>query len=98
MSPAFGIAGTGSNLAPNGAPALKANTLGSGNINIINYSVDEQTNNLQSLAATNVGLTSERAGNVADTRFSQVSLNGMPRIFQRFQDRRPLPAGHSRTT
>ena len=75
VSPAFGISGTGSNLAPLGAPPLKANTLGSGNINILNYQVDQTRNNLTYLQATNVGLTSERAGNVADTRYSQVTLN-----------------------
>lgn len=75
VSPAFGISGTGSNLAPAGAPPLKANTLGNGNINILDYAVDQQRNNLTYLAATNVGLTSERAGTVADTRFSQVSIN-----------------------
>ena len=48
-SPAFGINGTGSNLAPNGAPPLKANTLGTGNINIINYAVNEAQNNLTDL-------------------------------------------------
>ncbi len=74
VSPAFGISGTGSNLAPNGAPALKANSLGNGNINIINYAVNEATNNLEYLAATNVGLTSERAGQTYDTRFSQASI------------------------
>lgn len=75
VSPAFGISGTGSNLAPAGAPPLRANTLGSGNINIIDYSVNQRTNNLEYLAATNVGLTSERAGNTQNTLFSQVSLN-----------------------
>ena len=76
VSPAFGISGTGSNLAPAGAPPLKANTLGSGNINILNYVVNQTTNNLEYLAATNVGLTSERAGSTQDTRFSQISLTG----------------------
>jgi iron complex outermembrane recepter protein len=75
VSPAFGISGTGSNLAPNGAPPLKANTLGSGNINILDYAVDQKRNNLTYLAATNVGLTSERSGSQQDTRFSQVSIN-----------------------
>src|SRR6201996_588485 len=75
VSPAFGISGTGSNLAPLGAPPLKANTLGSGNINILNYAVDEKRNNLTYLAATNVGLTSERAGSQQDTRFSQLTIN-----------------------
>ena len=75
VSPAFGISGTGSNLAPLGAPKLLANTLGSGNINILNYQVDETRNNLTYLAATNVGLTSERAGSLVDTRYSQVSLS-----------------------
>jgi len=76
VSPAFGISGTGSNLAPNGAPPLKANTLGSGNINILKYQVDQTRNNLTYLEGTNVGLTSERSGNTADTRFSQVTLSG----------------------
>jgi TonB-dependent receptor len=76
VSPAFGISGTGSNLAPAGAPPLKANTLGSGNINILDYQVDQTRNNLTYLAATNVGLTSERSGNIADTRYSQITLNG----------------------
>jgi TonB-dependent receptor len=76
VSPAFGISGTGSNLAPNGAPPLKANTLGSGNINILKYQVDQARNNLTYLEGTNVGLTSERSGNTADTRFSQVTLSG----------------------
>jgi iron complex outermembrane receptor protein len=75
VSPAFGISGTGSNLAPNGAPPLRANTLGNGNINILDYRVDQARNNLTYLAATNVGLTSERSGTQFDTRFSQVSLN-----------------------
>jgi iron complex outermembrane receptor protein len=75
VSPAFGISGTGSNLAPLGAPPLKANTLGSGNINILDYRVDQTRNNLTYLAATNVGLTSERSGMQTDTRFSQVSIN-----------------------
>ena len=76
VSPTWGTSGVSSNLAPGGAPPLKAPTLGLGSINIINYTVNEKTNNLQSLAATNVGLTSERAGTIADTRFSQVSLTG----------------------
>jgi len=75
VSPAFGISGTGSNLAPLGAPPLKANTLGNGNINILNYAVDQKRNNLTYLEATGVGLTSERAGSQQDTRFSQVSLS-----------------------
>jgi len=75
VSPAFGISGTGSNLAPLGAPALKANTLGNGNINILNYAVDQKRNNLTYLEATGVGLTSERAGSQQDTRFSQVTIN-----------------------
>jgi TonB-dependent receptor len=75
VSPAFGISGKGSNLAPLGAPPLKALTLGSGNINIIDYQVDQTRNNLTYLAATNVGLTSERSGAVADTRYSQVTLS-----------------------
>ena len=73
VSPAFGISGTGSNLAPLGAPPLKANTLGNGNINILDYAVDQRRNNLTYLAATNVGLTSERAGSQQDTRFSQLT-------------------------
>jgi iron complex outermembrane receptor protein len=75
VSPAFGISGTGSNLAPLGAPALKANTLGNGNINILDYAVDQKRNNLTYLAATGVGLTSERAGSQQDTRFSQLTIN-----------------------
>jgi len=75
VSPAFGISGTGSNLAPLGAPPLKANTLGSGNINILNYAVDQKRNNLTYLKATNVGLTSERAGSQQDTRFSQLTIS-----------------------
>jgi iron complex outermembrane receptor protein len=75
VSPAFGISGTGSNLAPSGAPPLKANTLGNGNINILNYVVDQKRNNLTYLEATNVGLTSERAGSQQDTRFSQFTIN-----------------------
>lgn len=75
VSPAFGISGTGSNLAPAGAPPLKANTLGNGNINILDYAVDQRRNNLTYLAATNVGLTSERSGSTQDTRFSQVTLS-----------------------
>src|SRR3954469_13039743 len=76
VSPAFGISGTGSNLAPLGAPPLKANTLGNGNINILNYAVDQKRNNLTYLEATNVGLTSERAGSQQDTRFSQLTISG----------------------
>jgi iron complex outermembrane receptor protein len=78
VSPAFGISGTGSNLAANaaGAPLLKANTLGNGNINILDYAVDQRRNNLTYLAATNVGLTSERAGSQQDTRFSQLTISG----------------------
>ena len=77
VSPAWGISGTGSNLAANaaGAPLLKANTLGNGNINILNYAVDQKRNNLTYLEATNVGLTSERAGSQQDTRYSQVTIN-----------------------
>jgi len=75
VSPAFGISGTGSNLAPLGAPPLKANTLGNGNINILNYAVDQKRNNLTYLEATNVGLTSERAGNQQDTRYSQLTIS-----------------------
>jgi iron complex outermembrane receptor protein len=77
VSPAFGISGTGSNLAANaaGAPLLKANTLGNGNINILNYAVDQKRNNLTYLEATGVGLTSERAGSQQDTRYSQVTLS-----------------------
>ena len=77
VSPAFGISGTGSNLAANaaGAPLLKANTLGNGNINILNYAVDQKRNNLTYLEATNVGLTSERAGSQQDTRFSQLTIS-----------------------
>ena len=77
VSPAWGISGTGSNLAANaaGAPLLKANTLGNGNINILNYAVDQKRNNLTYLEATNVGLTSERAGSQQDTRFSQLTIN-----------------------
>ncbi|HEX3754390.1 MAG TPA: TonB-dependent receptor plug domain-containing protein, partial [Rhizomicrobium sp.] len=74
VSPTWGTSGVSSNLAPGGAPPLKAPTLGLGSINVINYTVNEQTNNLQSLAATNVGLTSERAGTIADTRYSQIGL------------------------
>ena len=76
VSPAFGISGTGSNLAATaGAPPLRANTLGNGNINILDYAVDQKRNNLTYLAATNVGLTSERAGSHQDTRFSQVTIS-----------------------
>jgi TonB-dependent receptor len=75
VAPAWGISGTGSNLAPLGAPALKANTLGNGNINILNYAVDQKRNNLTYLEATGVGLTSERAGSQQDTRFSQLTIN-----------------------
>jgi iron complex outermembrane recepter protein len=77
VSPAWGISGTGSNLAANaaGAPLLKANTLGNGNINILNYAVDQKRNNLTYLEATNVGLTSERAGSQQDTRYSQLTIN-----------------------
>jgi len=74
-SPAFGINGTGSNLAPNGAPALKANTLGTGNINISNYTVNETQNNLTYLAATDVGLTSETSGSNSATRYSQITAD-----------------------
>lgn len=75
VSPAFGINGTGSNLAPAGAPPLKANTLGTGNINIINYAVDETRNNLDYLAATDVGLTSETSGSDSATRYKQITAD-----------------------
>ena len=85
VSPAFGISGTGSNLAPNGAPPLRANTLGNGNINILDYTVDQRRNNLTYLAATNVGLTSERSGNTQDTRFSQATLSASHEFSSEFK-------------
>ena len=75
-APSFSITGTGSNLMPAGAPALLANTLGAGSINITNYTVDETHNNLTSLAATGVGLRSEHRLDHLDTRFSQLTLDG----------------------
>jgi len=75
VAPSFGVSGVGGNLAPGGAPPLKAASLGLGSINILDYVVDQKRNNLTYLAATNVGLTSERSGNQADTRYSQITLN-----------------------
>lgn len=75
VAPSFGVTGPGGNLAPGGAPPLKAASLGNGSINILDYQVDETRNNLTYLAASNVGLTSERSGSQADTRYSQLTLN-----------------------
>ena len=75
VAPSFGVSGVGGNLAPGGAPPLKAASLGLGSMNILDYQVDQKRNNLTYLAATNIGLTSERAGNQSDTRYSQLTLN-----------------------
>jgi TonB-dependent receptor len=75
VAPSFGVSGVGGNLAPGGAPPLKAASLGLGSMNILDYQVDEKRNNLTYLAATNIGLTSERSGSQADTRYSQITLN-----------------------
>jgi iron complex outermembrane receptor protein len=74
-APSFSINGTSSQLAPAGFPALLAPTLGTNSINILNYGVNEATNNLESLSATGVGLRSEHRLVHYDTRFQQMTLD-----------------------
>ncbi|HEX4271982.1 MAG TPA: TonB-dependent receptor [Rhizomicrobium sp.] len=75
-APSLSINGVSSQLAPAGYPALLAPTLGTNSINILNYSVNEPTNNLNSMSATGVGLRSEHRLVHYDTRFQQMTLDG----------------------
>ncbi len=67
--------GAGSNLAVTGTPALLANTLARGNVNILSYILNETTNNLNAFTATNVGLRTEHRLDHLDTRFGQATLD-----------------------
>ncbi|HET7086722.1 MAG TPA: TonB-dependent receptor [Rhizomicrobium sp.] len=63
------------NSAPAGTPALLAPTLGRGAINILSYSLNPLTNNLDAITASNVGLRSEHRIDHLDTRFGQATLD-----------------------
>ncbi len=75
-APSLSINGVSSQLAPAGFPTLLAPTLGTNSINVLNYGVNEATNNLNSLSATGVGLRSEHRLVHYDTRFQQMTLDG----------------------
>ncbi|HEY2008910.1 MAG TPA: TonB-dependent receptor [Rhizomicrobium sp.] len=75
-APSLSINGTSSQLAPANYPALLAQTLGTNSINVLNYTVNEPTNNLTSMSATGVGLRSEHRLVHYDTRFQQITLDG----------------------
>ena len=55
---------------------LNAPILGTGSIGLLNYNVDQATNNLNYVQATNVGLRSEHRLDHLDTRFKEVTLDG----------------------
>ena len=54
---------------------LNAPILGTGSIGLLNYNVDQSTNNLNYVQATNVGLRSEHRLDHLDTRFKEVTLD-----------------------
>ena len=54
---------------------LNAPILGAGSIGLLNYNVDQATNNLNYVQATNVGLRSEHRLDHLDTRFKEVTLD-----------------------
>jgi len=56
-------------------PGLAAPILGIGSIGALNYNVDQATNNLNYVQATNVGLRSEHRLDHLDTRFKEVTLD-----------------------
>ncbi len=65
-----------SNNNVNNQPAgLNAPILGAGSIGILGYNVDQPTNNLNFVQATNVGLRSEHRLDHLDTRFKEVTLD-----------------------
>jgi iron complex outermembrane receptor protein len=54
---------------------LNAPILGTGSIGLLNYNVNQATNNLDYVQATNVGLRSEHRLDHLDTRFKEVTLD-----------------------
>jgi iron complex outermembrane receptor protein len=56
-------------------PGLIAPILGIGSIGVLNYAVDPNTNNLNYVQATNVGLRSEHRLDHLDTRFAEFTLD-----------------------
>jgi TonB-dependent receptor len=56
-------------------PGLIAPILGAGSIGVLNYNVNQTTNNLDYVQATNVGLRSEHRLDHLDTRFKEVTLD-----------------------
>jgi iron complex outermembrane receptor protein len=63
------------NSAPTGTPALLATTLGRGAVNILSYTLNPATNNLDAITASNVGLRAEHRLDHLDTRFGQATLD-----------------------
>jgi iron complex outermembrane receptor protein len=55
---------------------LNAPILGIGSIGVLNYDVNQTTNNLNYVQATNVGLRSEHRLDHLDTRFGEITLDG----------------------
>jgi iron complex outermembrane receptor protein len=63
------------NNVSNTIAGLGAPILGLGSIGLLNYNVDQTTNNLNYVQATNVGLRSEHRVDHLDTRFAEVTLD-----------------------
>ncbi len=68
--------GATTNSAPSGTPALLAPTLGRGAVNILSYTLNPATNNLDAISASDVGLRAEHRLDHLDTRFGQATLDG----------------------
>src|SRR4051812_28874396 len=63
------------NNVSNTIAGLGAPILGLGSIGLLNYNVDQTTNNLNYVQATNVGLRSEHRLDHLDTRFTEITLD-----------------------
>ena len=63
------------NNVTNAIAGLNAPILGIGSIGVLNYDVNQATNNLNYVQATNVGLRSEHRLDHLDTRFKEVTLD-----------------------